>query len=149
MEKRKIAVIGTLEGERLKDLISVMDEMRQHGHEVVHIEDTSKAEFYKDSQFEVFDLSELDKPKEPRYLDTPSMSNRVMQIVNYYAKLPVAIMGSRNPGRIVGYYNPETDKPQGRNESCRCGSGLKFKKCHGTSSRSLALPIDGKEVEGE
>lgn len=33
--------------------------------------------------------------------------------------------------RITGHYDPETDKPQGRNDPCKCGSGLKFKKCHG------------------
>ncbi|WP_099368090.1 SEC-C metal-binding domain-containing protein [Sphingobacterium sp. 1.A.4] len=132
MESRKIAIIGTLEGEKLKDLISIMDEMRQHGHEVAHIEDTSKAEFYKDNDFEVFDLADIDKPKEPKYLDmSASVSDRAMRIINYHAKLPVAMIGSRNPGRILGYYNPDTDKPQGRNESCKCGSGLKFKKCHG------------------
>jgi len=149
MESRKIAIIGTLEGERLKDLMSVMDEMRQRGHDVVHIEDTSKIDLYKDSQHEVFDLSDLDKPKEPRYLDAPSMSNRVMRIVDTYAQMARFLPGPKKPQRIVGYYNPETDKPQGRNESCKCGSGLKFKKCHGTPSRALALPIDGKEVEGE
>ena len=59
-----------------------------------------------------------------------------------------AFMPQGKRERIVGYYNPDMDKPQGRNEACRCGSGLKFKKCHGTPPRNLALPIDGKEVEG-
>lgn len=33
------------------------------------------------------------------------------------------------PQRIVGRYNPETDKHPDRNSPCKCGSGVKFKKC--------------------
>jgi|GEM_PF-2012855 len=75
------------------------------------------------------------------------MEKKSIAIAAVYAGL-ATLMPQGKRERIVGYYNPDTDKPQGRNEACRCGSGLKFKKCHGTSSRGLALPIDGKEVEG-
>jgi len=39
------------------------------------------------------------------------------------------LMHSGKNERIVGYYNPETDKKRNRNDPCHCGSGLKFKKC--------------------
>lgn len=46
-----------------------------------------------------------------------------------YTGLVQSCMPKTKPQRIVGYYNPETDKPQGRNEPCKCRSGKKFKHC--------------------
>ena len=76
------------------------------------------------------------------------MEKKSIAIAAVYAGL-AALMPQGKIERIVGYYNPDTDKQQGRNETCKCGSGLKFKKCHGAPSHDLAIPIDGKEVEGE
>lgn len=73
------------------------------------------------------------------------MEKKILLAGMMYSSLAQMAIPSGKEERIVGYYNPETDKPQGRNEPCKCGSGLKFKKCHGAPSRNLALPIDGKE----
>lgn len=77
------------------------------------------------------------------------MEKKILLAGMVHSALAQMAMPQGKRERIVGYYNPETDKPQGRNESCRCGSGLKFKKCHGAPSSGLALPIDREEVEGE
>ena len=127
--KRKIVVVGTFDDERMKDLKEVMQEIRDAGHEITYLEDPAEAENYKSNGYEFFDLTNVDKPKEPRYLDSASMSNRIMEIANTYAQTMKFLPGPKKPQRILGYYNPETDKPQGRNEPCRCGSGKKFKHC--------------------
>lgn len=127
--KRKIVVVGTLDDARMKDLREAMQEVRAAGHEITYVEDPAEAENYKSNGYEFFDLTDIDKPKKPRYLDSASMSNRVMQITDTYAQMRSFLPSPKKPQRILGYYNPETDKPQGRNEPCKCRSGLKFKKC--------------------
>ena len=127
--KRKIVVVGTLDDERMKDLKEIMQEIRDAGHEIEYLDDPDRAKEYRESGYEFFDLTDVDKPKEPRYLDSASMSNRVMGIANTYAQMINFLPGPKKPQRILGYYNPETDKPQGRNEPCRCRSGKKFKHC--------------------
>lgn len=46
-----------------------------------------------------------------------------------HASLASATLPKAKPQRIVGYYNPDTDKEQDRNSPCNCGSGKKYKKC--------------------
>ena len=58
-----------------------------------------------------------------------SLANNIAQLHQFYSGLKAVGLPRKKPERIVGYYNPETDKPQGRNEPCKCGSGQKFKKC--------------------
>lgn len=41
----------------------------------------------------------------------------------------LSLMPQGKSERIVGYYNPETDKKPNRNDPCYCGSGIKYKKC--------------------
>lgn len=124
--KRKIVVVGTLDDERMKDLKEVMQEIRDAGHEIEYLENPAEAENYKSNGYEFFDLTDIDKPKEPRYLDSASIGKRYIEIAEC---LKNNGYGPKKPQRILGYYNPDTDKPQGRNEPCRCGSGKKFKHC--------------------
>ncbi len=42
------------------------------------------------------------------------------------------LRANRAPSEIVHYYAAE-DRRRGRNEPCTCGSGHKWKHCHGTS----------------
>lgn len=127
--KRKIVVVGTFDNERMKDLKEVMQEIRDAGHEITYLQDPAEAENYKSNGYEFFDLSDIDKPKEPIYFDESKMGKLLFDKADEFLTIHRMIPGPKKPQRILGYYNPETDKLQGRNEPCRCRSGKKFKHC--------------------
>lgn len=75
---------------------------------------------------EVVDMKHSEKAS---YLDGNKMVESINTITNEYKRYLDFMPLQPKIGRIVGYYNPETDKQQSRNELCKCGSGMKFKKC--------------------
>jgi len=44
---------------------------------------------------------------------------------------------NRAPAEIMGRYG-SADAARGRNDPCTCGSGLKWKRCHGTQVETAA-----------
>jgi hypothetical protein len=64
----------------------------------------------------------LTQPSEPSRANTPNVSINVTQVIEQAVSSPGAPM-ARNPEKPM--------KKVGRNEPCPCGSGVKYKKCHG------------------
>jgi preprotein translocase subunit SecA len=54
---------------------------------------------------------------------------RVRNVVESSSEGTRAVSGSASPGNGGGAV--ETHGKVGRNEPCPCGSGLKYKRCHG------------------
>jgi SEC-C motif len=51
------------------------------------------------------------------------------------------------PAEIIQHYSTE-DAKRGRNEACRCGSGRKWKHCHGSADAKAAGRATG-DILGE
>lgn len=100
MEKKKIAIIG---GPDIS--AQVAERLKEHNIEVI-----------------------LKEPEEPAYYRPAEVSPKVMRIVDYYKGF-TSFLPRGKKERIVGYYNPESDKRPNRNDPCYCGSGIKYKKC--------------------
>jgi uncharacterized protein len=91
-------------------------------------------------------------PKD-RFIETPSGDPGLNYLCTGFKMFfghvdrPMRIMGAllrdgRAPSSIAELYAAE-DARRGRNEPCTCGSGRKWKLCHGDQARAPAVPAVG------
>ncbi len=91
-------------------------------------------------------------PKD-RFIETPSGEPGLnflcagFKAFFHHVDRPMRIMGgllsqNRAPSEIVQLYAAE-DARRGRNDPCTCGSGRKWKQCHGSGERQVAAPRAG------
>ena len=133
-----------------KDHLAEMDHLRQSVGLRAYAQKNPKNE-YKREAFEMFEsmLNEINKEtirilfrlelsseKELRELEQRSVDAQKNKELQLEQDQPELIIGERkSPGALASEMNPNqvkrTEPKLGRNDPCHCGSGKKFKQCHG------------------